>query len=156
MGKAFTEEELEAVEEILYSQFGHKMSGQRFVLAGVAEPGFVRLDLAIERLDGTFRYQMNFYVSLGRNGLSIQDGRDLALDFLGWYLEQYFQQDRGLLLPLDYHPYRFGKYTVFARGDVSNPYLDALADEIIAEGKKVDPDDPRFRHLFRRRQPKHE
>ena len=151
MSKLFTDEEVAAILEILYSEFGHRLSGERFLLDGLVEPGLVRADLAIEKLDKTFRYDMSFYVSLAHNELSVQEARDLVLDFLGWYLERYFEEDRELLLPLDYQPYNFGEHTVFARGDVRNPYLDALADAIIEEGKKVDPQDPRFRHLFTRR-----
>lgn len=144
MARLFADEDRAALLNLLYERYGHHLKGERFALDGRLEPGFVELNLALERTDGTFRYDMTFYASLADNALSEEEGRDLVTDFLGWYLDLYFRRKREVLLPLDFQEYPFGDHRVFARGDVTNPRLDALADEIIEKGVPLAPDDPRL------------
>lgn len=147
MARLFADEDRDAVLELLYQQYGAQLKGERFSLEGRVEPGLVEVTLILERTDRTFRYEMQFYVSLADNRVSEQEARDLVLDFIGYYLDLYFRNERDLLLPLDYQEYPFGEHRVFARGDITNPALDALADEIIETGRPISPDDPRLERL---------
>lgn len=149
MSKLLSDEDREALLDLLYKRYGHHLKGERFVLDGRVEPGLVELQLILERVDGTFRYDMTFYASLHDNAISEAEGRDLVTDFMGYYLDLYFRRRREVLLPLDFQKYPFGGLHVFARGDVTNPLLDALADEIIEKGVSIAPDDPRLTRLKR-------
>lgn len=145
MARLFTDEDRTAVLQLLQERYGHHLTGERFALDGRVEPGLVEMNLVLERADGTFRYDMTFYASLADNALSEEEGRDLVIDFMGYYLDLYFRRKREVLLPLDFQEYPFGEHRVFARGDVTNPRLDALADEIIEKGVALAPDDPRLK-----------
>ncbi len=147
MARLFSEEDRSALLDLLYERYGHHLRAERFALDGRVEPGFVEVHLVLERTDRTFRYDMTFHASLVENRLSEEAGRDLVVDFMGWYLDLYFRRKREILLPLDFQEYPFGEYRVFARGDVTNPLLDALADEIIEKGVTIPPDDPRLKGL---------
>ncbi len=145
MARLFSDEDRTALLNLLYERYGHHLRGERFALDGRVEPGLVEVGVLLERTDGTFRYDMTFYASLADNALSEEEGRDLVIDFMGWYLDLYFRRKREILLPLDFQEYPFGEHRVFARGDVTNPRLDALADEIIEKGVPLAPDDPRLK-----------
>lgn len=145
MARLFSDEDRTALLNLLYERYGHHLRGERFALDGRVEPGLVEVGVLLERTDGTFRYDMTFYASLADNALSEEEGRDLVIDFMGWYLDLYFRRKREILLPLDFQEYPFGEHRVFARGDVTNPRLDALADEIIEKGAPLAPDDPRLK-----------
>lgn len=147
MGRLFAEEDKAAVLDILLQRYAHRLQNERFVVDGRVEPGFVELRLILERNDGTFRYDMRFYASLKDNHISADEGRDLVIDFMGYYLDRYFRSNRQVMLPLEYLEFRFGEHKVFARGDVTNPRLEALADEIIEKGITISPDDPRLKGL---------
>lgn len=144
MARLLAEEDKAALIEVLLERYGGYLDAERFIVDGRVEPGFVEATILLERLDGTRRYEMVFYVSLTDNKISEAEGRDLALDFAGYYLDLFFNSGREILLPLDFHEYEFGEFKVFARGDVTNPLLDALADEIIEKGETIPPDDPRL------------
>jgi len=146
MPSVFAPEDVASIVDALTVRHADRLGGDRFELGGRVEPGFVELSLAIFRDDRTFRYDIDVRVPLGEeHPLSNAEARDLALDFLGYYLDQYFRGGREILLPLDYQPYQLGDRTVWARGDVTNPKLDEMADEIIAAGVPLSPDDPRHR-----------
>ena len=127
----------------LNARFGGRLESEAFSVRGRAEPDFVELSVAIDRPEGDGRYAFDIRASLVENGISQDQGRDLVVDFLGYYLELYFEGGRELLLPLDFQPHQFGEHVVHARGDVTSPRLDAMADEIIASGVPLPPGDPR-------------
>lgn len=147
MARLLSDTDQMALLDLLQERYGHHLRGERFRVDGRVEPGLVELNLVLERSDGTFRYDMTFYASLVDNALSEEEGRDLVVDFMGYYLDLYFRRKREVLLPLDFQEYPFGKHRVFARGDVTNPRLDALADEMIEKGVTIPPDDPRLKGL---------
>jgi hypothetical protein len=145
MARLFSSEDIVAVVDMLVTRYGRFLDHERFEVGGRLEPGFVELAVALVREDRTFRYDIEVRVPLARDGLTPSEGREVVLDFLGWYLDPYFASGRDTLLPLDYQPYEFGEHKVWARGDVSNPCLDELADEIIAAGVPLAPEDPRHK-----------
>ena len=59
---------------------------------------------------------------------SVQETLELCLDFLDWYLGEYFENGRELILPLDWQTHRFGDVDLLARGDLRNPSMDEAAD----------------------------
>lgn len=139
MGRLFKDDEAGAIVELLVSRFGVHLQGEGLRVEGRAEPDFIEVRAFLDKVDGSFRYEMSVRAPLGRE-LSRDEGKSLALDFLGHYLDQYFGSERDLLLPLDYQTYPMGEHHVQARGDVTNPRLDAAADEIIERGVPLDPD----------------
>ena len=77
----------------------------------------------------TYVYEMSAALDTeDRRIRSVDEAVTLTLDFLDWYLDQYFKADRHLLLPLDWQPHRFGDHQILARGDVKNQVLDEAAD----------------------------
>lgn len=53
---------------------------------------------------------------------------DICVDFLDWYVGEYFREDRDAFLPLDWKPHRYGDVEILARGDLRNEFLDDAAD----------------------------
>ncbi|NOZ01592.1 MAG: hypothetical protein GXP54_06855 [Deltaproteobacteria bacterium] len=140
MSGLFSNDRNRKVSDLLTSTWGNKLDDEIFKIKGRVEPGFVELSVSIEKRDRTFRYAMTFRAMLEENSIGVDEGLALVLDFLGHYLEQYFEADRELYLPLDFQSYEFGDHRVLARGDVTNPQLDEMADEIITRGVPLDDD----------------
>jgi len=143
MGRSLSNKDAASIEDLLGSMFGRLLVNERFKVIGTVEPGFVEIITTIEKRDGSSRYDIYIRAPLAGNSVSAAEARNIALDFLGHYLDQYFEAERDLFLPVDYQPYPIGDKQVFARGDLTNPKLDRMADEIIEEGVPLEPDDPR-------------
>ncbi len=129
------------IESALTSQFAGHIAGEQFIVSGRFEPGFLHLDVALRRRDETFAYEMQFRCALAENKLSEAESLDVTVDFVGWYLEQYFESGRDLILPLDFQPCNMGENIVYACGDIDNPMLTRMADEILERGVALDPED---------------
>ena len=145
MPRLFTREDATAAAASLDSRYAAHLGAERFEVGGRVEPGFVELTAVLANSDKTFRYEIEVRAAVGGKGVSQVEGRELVLDFLGYYLDQYFDGGRDVLLPLDFQPYQFGEHTVHARGDVTNPALDEVANRILEDGVPLAPDDPRHR-----------
>lgn len=113
----------------LETRHSRKLRDERFTVTARMEDRTVIVDLSLARLDQTFVYAMSAAKVVPEDGsLSVAETLDLCLDFLDWYLGRYFEEDRELLLPLDYQPHRIGEHEVLARGDEKRPLLDDAAD----------------------------
>ncbi len=138
------------IAEALSSRHGRGLSasdGERFEVTARMEGETIIARVVLGRPDRTFRYEMECARTLeeGAFTLNASDTLDLCLDFLDWYLGEYFREGRELLLPLDWQPHRFGEFEVLARGDVRNPLLEDAADAWLRGEKVAVPEDSRRR-----------
>jgi hypothetical protein len=103
----------------------------------------VIVTLVLARHDQSFEYTMEVGFDVPEDdSVATAAALDLCVDFLDWYLGEYFREERDLLLPLDWQPHRFGEHSVVARGDVRNPLLDDAADAWL-RGERPEVEPPR-------------
>ena len=117
------------VIDALNSLHGRLLREERFTVSASLQEGSVVLQLVLERHDHSLRYQMECAKEVPEDeSRSVQETLELCLDYLDWYLGEYFESARELLLPLDWQTHQFGDVDILARGDVRNPSLDEAAD----------------------------
>ena len=122
-------DQVRRVVDALATRHGRLLRDERFDVGAHFEEGAVVAQVVLSSHDRSFRYEMQCAKSVPEDEAhSVQDALELCLDFLDWYLGEYFEQSRELLLPLDWQPHRFGDVEVMAKGDVRNPTLDEAAD----------------------------
>ena len=129
-GKQLIDQEYaERVVSLLKTRHGGFLHREQFAVEGKLVGDVVTVRLTLFNADRTFVYDMEAAAKLDdRLNVGVSDALELAVDFLDWYLGEYFRQSRELLLPLDFKPHRFGDYEVYAKGDVRNEVLEDLAD----------------------------
>jgi hypothetical protein len=107
----------------------------------------VRLTLRSE--DRTDVYQMEAAIERAKyRAMTEAQAIDICLDFLDWYVGEYFREERDVFLPLDWQPHRFGDVEVLARGELRNELLDDAADAWL-RGERPDIEDE-WRRIRRR------
>lgn len=117
------------ITESLIERFGTMLQHETLAVAARLEDRAVIVTLTLARHDDTFAYVMEAGFEVPEDdSVAAPAALELCVDFLEWYLDEYFREARELLLPLDWQPHRFGEHTVLARGDVRNPLLDDAAD----------------------------
>ncbi len=85
--------------------------------------------LTLRSDDRTHVYRMEAAIERAKyKAMSEPQAIDICLDFLDWYVGEYFREERDAYLPLDWKPHRFGDVEVLARGDLRNEFLDEAAD----------------------------
>ncbi|HOE81440.1 MAG TPA: hypothetical protein PK329_00530 [Myxococcota bacterium] len=131
-------EDCDKIIDVLAGNYGLRLKNERFNVTGRVEPTFVEIKVVLYKLDQTQSYWMEFRAALMENKMSEEEALDLILDFIGYYLDHYFDSHRDLILPLDFQPYEIGDGIVYARGDITNPSLDAEADRILEAGIRLE------------------
>lgn len=87
------------------------------------------MQVVLKSDDRTLEYTMEAaFVRADYPAFGMSDALDVCVDFLDWYLGEYFREERDAFLPLDWKKFRFGDLEVMARGDLRNALLDDLAD----------------------------
>jgi hypothetical protein len=124
-----TSESASQVITALHRRHAGMLRDERFELRARLEQGTVVATLELARSDRSSHYVMEAAKAVPENGaLDLEQTLDLCLDFLDWYLGEFFREQRELLLPLDWQPHKFGDFEVLARGDLRNPILEDAAD----------------------------
>ena len=114
---------------VVNSKHGRWLKDEAFSVSATRRDTTVFVSLSLTRHDRSFDYQMQAAISIDdKNVHNDEEALDLGLDFLDWYLAEFFKSHRELLLPLDWQPHRFGDHEILAKGDVRNPELDDMAD----------------------------
>ena len=113
----------------LNQKHGRRLKGETFSISASEQDTTVIICIHLAATDRSFEYRMESAVTVDEKLVHTRElALELGLDFLDWYLGEYFKNDRELLLPLDWQAHRFGEFEVLARGDVRNPELDDMAD----------------------------
>jgi hypothetical protein len=123
------------IEDRLREQHRGPLAPFRFRAEGWRELTRVIVRFTLERPDKTLHYPMEAGVTLTEDEPTAEDVQDalwLAIDFLGWYVEQYLQSHGESLLPLDWKAVHFGERELFARGWERNLALEEAADRWLA------------------------
>jgi len=117
------------ITDTLVERYGRLLQQERFMVSARLEDQAVIVTLVLARHDNTSEYTMEAGFEVPEDdSVAAVAALDLCIDFLDWYLGEFFREGRELLLPLDWQPHRFGEHKVLARGDVRNPILDDAAD----------------------------
>lgn len=122
-------EDIQRVLGLMEQRHGRWLKDEKFEISAHRLADLVVAKITLSRRDRTNVYEMEAAVDTTDTRFgTIAEALDVALDFLDWYLGEYFGKQRELLLPLDFKPHRFGEYEVVARGDLKNKVLDDLAE----------------------------
>ena len=118
-----------AIYKLLHDRHGTSLMDETLTMSARVEGDNPVFQVVLEKTDRTVKYTMEAALSRAAYpAMSLSEGLDVCVDFLDWYLAEYFREDRDAFLPLDWKAFRFGDLEVMARGDLRNALLDDLAD----------------------------
>jgi hypothetical protein len=118
-----------AISKLLNDRHGPMLRDESFTISARVEGDNPVAQVVLKSRDRTLEYTMEAaFVRADYPAFSMSDALDVCVDFLDWYLGEYFREERDAFLPLDWKKFRFGDLEVMARGDLRNALLDDLAD----------------------------
>ena len=117
------------IAALLDTRHGKSLKDESFDLSARVEGENPVMQIVLRNRDRTVVYTMGAaLVRADYPTITLSDGLDICVDFLDWYLGEYFRDGRDAFLPLDWKKFRFGDLEVMARGDLRNDLLEDLAD----------------------------
>jgi len=76
-------------------------------------------------------------VAADNEKLNDEEARDVLVDFIDFFFDEYFRESRNVTLPIDWERLTFGEYTIRARGWERNIALEEAADKLLS-GEPLD------------------
>lgn len=114
---------------LLHERHAGSLRDERFELEVRKEGDEAVVRLTLRSNDRTQVYWMEAAIEREKyQAMTEIQAIDVCLDFLDWYVGEYFREDRDAFLPLDWKPHRYGDVEVLARGELRNELLDDAAD----------------------------
>ena len=87
----------------LNQKHGRRLKEESFTVNAKEQDSTIIVALNLTSTDRSFEYAMESAVTVDEKLVHTREvALELALDFLDWYLGEYFKNDRELLLPLDW------------------------------------------------------
>jgi hypothetical protein len=121
----------------LQTTFGRYMRpGEKFLLVShEAAADAWTLSVTFENTDQSLHLPVELaLVSAENPKLTGDEPADLLVDFMGFFLEEYFKGDRQVTLPLDWQTVPYGDFTIRTRGWEQNLKLERQANLLLAGG----------------------
>jgi hypothetical protein len=129
----FTPEEIAQMEAVFNEQFFvHLKKDENISFEGFFADGACHVTCTLKNADETFFYPFEAAISSKEHvGLPASDARNLILDFIGAYFEEYFADNRETYVPVEWVVFRIEDTNIHARGQIMNKKLEKHAEDIL-------------------------
>ncbi len=134
--------------ELLETKHRPFLEDRFFEIQVKAKQEYVELKVTLRNQLKSFNYPVEARILTTEQDLSVTDSYFLLIDFIDDYFSEYFA-DGNTFLPIDWANFESGGKKIQARGQITNTYLEELADRFLA-GEKVQCDKTQDTVLFGR------
>lgn len=130
-----TPEEIAEMEAVFNERFFSFIKrDENIFIEGGCEEEILYITLILKNTDESFYYPFETSISKKDNpALSFEDAKNILLDFIGAYFEEYFSSDRGTFISIDWCEFNCEGVKFHARGQVINKKIEDLADSFLKE-----------------------
>ena len=116
----------------------HLQHGELFNISGKAEPDAYIICITFQNEDASLHLPVEVALVHKENPrCTVDEARDVLVDFVDYYFDRYFKGARHVTLPIDWKDFPFGEFTLRARGWERNKKLEDAADRLLA-GQPID------------------
>ena len=130
-------EQSRSLSDMLDRKFGTWLGARYFEVKSQADASVLQLTITMRDAKGAFVYPIESRIAYQDQDLKINEARDLLLDYVGAYLEEFLTGGESILLTIDWSEYECDGIDLQMRGQILNMNLEQMADDLLA-GKGID------------------
>lgn len=134
---ALSKEQSKILATMLDRKYSSYLAARYFDIESRADNQVVMIKVTLRDAKGKFFYPVEARINLDDQDLSISEARDLLLDYVDAYFDEFLSNGEETLLTIDWSNYECDGYDIQLRGQILNSHLESIADEMI-DGKEVD------------------
>jgi len=129
----FTPEEIAQMEAAFNEQFfAHLKKDENISFEGFFAEGACHVICTLKNAEETFCYPFEAAISSKEHSdLTASDAKNLLLDFIGAYFEEYFADNRETYVPVEWATFRIEDINIHAHGQIMNKKLEKHAEDIL-------------------------
>lgn len=107
--------------------------GERsFLIESFREFGAVLVHVTLRNADESFDYPVEARIDFAAEEMDAQEAALFLIDYIDLYFSEFFEEDEGLFIPIDWSPYEYEAIEFEMRGQIHNRVIERMADEILA------------------------
>ena len=134
---ALSKEQSKILATMLDRKYASYLAARYFDIESRTDNQVVTIKVTLRDAKGKFVYPVEARIALDDQDLSVSEARDLLLDYVDAYFDEFLSNGEETLLTLDWSSYECDGYDIQLRGHIINSHLETMADELIA-GKELD------------------
>ncbi len=137
--KFLSQAECNDLADMMQQKYGLYLDGRTFDVSVEMQPGdvvFARILLRNE--DDSFHYPVEARMKYKTEEMSPREAALFLIDYVDVYLEEYFEDQGGLFLPIDWADHEYCGTEFQVRGQIFNLKVEKMADEILKKNEKYD------------------
>jgi hypothetical protein len=132
-----TQEQTQTLVTMLERKYGGNIGNKYFEVETLREGAVLYAKVILRDALGKFFYPVEARINLEGQDITVSDARDLILDYIDAYFEEFLASDLSVYLPIDWANYDCDGVDLQMRGQILNKHLEAVADDLI-DGKQLD------------------
>jgi len=128
-------DEIAVMEEAFKNRFSNYIrKDEDLEFEGFFTNNSLYLTCILRNIENTFYYPFETSINKTDNPeISEQEAKNILLDFIEEYFEEYFTSERSVYIQIDWLAYKFKDIKVYARAQVLNKQLEELGDNILKD-----------------------
>lgn len=134
---ALSKEQSKILASMLDRKYGSYLASRYFDVETRTENQVLTLKVTLRDAKGLFVYPVEARIALDEQDLSLSEARDLLLDYVDAYFDEFLSNGEDTYLTLDWSNYECDGYDLQMRGQILNSHLENMADQLI-DGKGLD------------------
>jgi len=134
---AITNEQAKVLASMLDQKYVSQLGDRYFDVHGCKEGQVITIRVTLRDAKGTFVYPVEARMATEDQDLTVMEARDLLLDYIDAYFDEYLNGEGDTYLTIDWSTYECDGFELQMRGQILNSHLEQLADDLIA-GKRID------------------
>lgn len=137
---SLSKEQSKVLATMLDQKYGGQLGARYFNVEARKDGDVVTVSVTLRDAKGAFVYPVEARMATEEQDLSTSEARDLLLDFIDAYFDEYLNGGEETYLTIDWSDYDCDGFDLQMRGQILNSHLEGLAESII-EGRKVSGED---------------
>lgn len=129
-------EQSKILATMLDQKYGGQLGSRFFNVEGHKDGNVVTVRVTLRDAKGTFTYPVEARIETGEQDLTTTEARDLLLDYIDAYFDEFLNGGEETYLTIDWSNYDCDGLDLQMRGQILNTHLESLADKII-EGEAI-------------------
>jgi hypothetical protein len=124
-------EETSNLVKILNTKYASYLRGRFFEIQANAERSIVSTTVLLKNRSESFYYPIEGNIDSKEENMTLKDAALFLIDYIDFYLEEFFKEDEGLYVTIEWSKQNFEEKTFFLKGQILNLERERLADQLL-------------------------
>jgi hypothetical protein len=126
--------ECQEVVQLLNRKHANNLKGRRFEGSVEGDTLAVLVRITLRNASGSYYYPVEGRLDYSNQDMSAHDAALFLLDYLPLYFDEFFADDEGVFLPIDWANHECDEVKFQLKGQILNLEAERLADELLNKG----------------------